>query len=125
MSARTDLCGGTGQLVSLPHPRSTLREQRPRPANHVAGEVESIMLPKGQNWILMLALLLAVPVMRSPITVPRSQSRDDRETRARCQDKSDTIISGALRRLTLAAQNLTNMLFIGIKCGTRISGSQR
>jgi hypothetical protein len=41
------------------------------------------MLPKGQNWILMLALLLAVPVMRSPITVPRSQSRDDRETRAR------------------------------------------
>jgi hypothetical protein len=28
------------------------------------------MLPKGQNWILMLALFLAVPATRSPITVP-------------------------------------------------------
>jgi hypothetical protein len=41
------------------------------------------MLPKGQNWILMLALFLAVPAMRSPITVPRNRSRDDRETLAR------------------------------------------
>jgi hypothetical protein len=40
-------------------------------------------LPKGQNWILMLALFLAVPVMRPPITVPRNQSRDDRETLVR------------------------------------------
>ncbi|MGA2272627.1 MAG: hypothetical protein ABSH00_03665 [Bryobacteraceae bacterium] len=40
------------------------------------------MLPKSQNWILMLALFLAAPAMRSPITVPRNQSRDDRETLA-------------------------------------------
>jgi len=35
-------------------------------------EVECIMLPKGQNWILMPTLFLAVPAMRSPITVPRN-----------------------------------------------------
>jgi len=31
----------------------------------------------------MLALFLAVPMMRPPITVPRNQSRDRRETQAR------------------------------------------
>jgi hypothetical protein len=41
------------------------------------------MLPKSQNWILMLALFLTAPAMRSLITVPRNQSRDDRETLAR------------------------------------------
>jgi hypothetical protein len=85
MSARTDLCGGY-RATGIP----TATRDQPFESNDLGppevtsrAEVESIMLPKGQNWILMLALLLAVPVMRSPITVPRSQSRDDRETRAR------------------------------------------
>jgi len=42
--------------------------------------------PKSQNWILMLAPFLAVPAMRSPITVPRNQFRDDRETLPRLNE---------------------------------------
>jgi hypothetical protein len=85
MSARTDLCGGY-QATGIP---TATRDQSfdnndfGPPDVTALAEVEGIMLPKGQNWILMLALFLAVPAMRSPITVPRNRSRDDRETLAR------------------------------------------
>jgi hypothetical protein len=46
----------------------------------------------------MLALFLAVPVMRSPITVSRNQSRDDRETLARLWGPIGQILETARKR---------------------------
>ena len=85
MSARTDLCGGY-QATGIP----TATRDQPLENNDFGppevtslAEIESIMLPKGQNWILMLALFLAVSAFRSPSSVPRNQSRDDHETLGR------------------------------------------
>jgi hypothetical protein len=48
------------------------------------------------------------------------------EARRVCQDESDTIISGALRRLTVRGSKPDkNALYRRIKCGRTISGSQR
>jgi hypothetical protein len=102
MTARTDLCGGTRQLVSLPGPE---RPKLDSDARAVLGRPCDAFprLPCREVNLATIVRFWRV-----------------------CHDESDAIINDALRRLTVRGSRPDkNTLHRRIKCGRTRSRSQR